>query len=95
MKIPTPDQLDTAPELAVLASLDFTLQASQFAMISSCAEIRDLETGWRSVFPEDATGIVRTMLVIMDTLSKQIGIYFEAMERQNELRGRQTNNNDF
>ena len=94
MRIPTPDQLDMAPELAILASLNVTLKASQFAMLSSCAEVRDPETGWKSVFPEDTTGIVRTMLVLMDALSEQIGIYFEAMDRHNELRGRR-NTDDF
>lgn len=91
MKIPTPDELDMAPELAVLTSLAVTLKASQFAMISVCSEVRDPEVDWRSLASEDPTGVVRTMLVLMDALSEQIGIYEEEILRRNRLRTLRSN----
>lgn len=88
MRRPTPSDLDLAPELAILAALESTGKIARTAIISARAELRDPETHQQPLFSEDETGIVRTLLTLMDALLEQIEIYREKTDAEHRRAGR-------
>jgi len=87
MKVPTPHELDGAPEVAVLSALEATLTVSRIALISARAELRDPESGQHILFSEDDTGMVRTLLTLMDALGEQLDVYRRRVLAKHRLVG--------
>jgi hypothetical protein len=76
IKIPTPTDLDRAPELAVIAALDAALKASVFAMISAHPSLRDPD----SSVGNDAYLVASVFLAIANQLGEAISAYHRAIE---------------
>ena len=87
MKVPTPHEIDRAPEVAVLSALKATLTVSRIALISARAELRDPGSGQHILFSEDDSGMVRTLLTLMDALREQLDTYRRRVLAEHRLVG--------
>jgi len=91
----TPNDIDEAPELASLAVLDVALQATRAVLLSIYKEMRDLQDEYRDPDIDHDTGIVRTLLVLGDALTDQIGVYCKVLERRQRQEQQRIATRDF
>lgn len=81
IEIPTPTDLDRAPELAVIAVLDAALKASANAMISAHPPLRDPDCSVGNA----ADLVASVFLSIANQLGEAISAYHRAIEREHAI----------
>lgn len=87
--LPTPDDLDHAPELAVLAVLDSALATAQTTLLWTHAELRSGDDA--CPHPQTAAlWVARAMLPMLGVLGQQIERYRQALEYERNRRDRET-----
>jgi hypothetical protein len=79
LTIPTPDDLDQSPELAVLAVLDAVIESARSALVASHAELRS-GNGLDNEMPSHpAVWIASALLDQFDTLQSSLERYRTAL----------------
>ncbi len=84
VEIPTPTDLDRAPELAVIAALDAALKASVFAIIAAHPPLRDDDAIVGDDTP-DSYWVASVFLTLADQLGEAISAYHRAIEREHAI----------
>jgi hypothetical protein len=79
-RIPTPDDLDHAPELAILAALDHTLAVSVAALAGAHPELGDPERPYWLGLPSRSVTIAKTLIRRALGLQRTIRAYRRALE---------------
>ena len=79
--LPTPDELDDNPELAVLAVLDVTLEAARAALLSVHGELRGPEEPEHRGMLSPSL-VARALIALGDALSSHVSIYHDALEKE-------------
>jgi hypothetical protein len=79
-RIPTPDALDGAPELAILVALDHTLELAASALVSAHPELLDPERPYWLRSPPRAVTIAQTLIRRTRGLQRTLRAYREAVE---------------
>ena len=83
LEIPTPQQLDNAPELAVLVALDAVLRAAEFAVIAVHPPMRDAD-GTAHEDPPDSYWVATVLVTLAGQLHQAIGAYHAATVREHD-----------
>ena len=86
-RIPTPDDLDRAPELAILAALDHTLAVSVAALAGAHPELGDPERPYWLGSPSRSVTIAKTLIRRALGLQRTIRAYRRALEIRRQLEG--------
>ena len=84
-RIPTPDDLDRAPELAILAALDHTLAVSVAALAGAHPELCDPERPYWLGSPTRSVTIAMTLIRRTRGLQRAIRAYRQAVEIRRRL----------
>jgi len=84
-RIPTPDDLDRAPELAILAALDHTLAVSVAALAGAHPELGDPERPYWLGSPSRSVTIAMTLIRRTRGLQRAIRAYRRAVEIRRRL----------
>jgi hypothetical protein len=79
-RIPTPDDLDRAPELAILAALDHTLELAAAALAGAHPELCDPERPYWLGSPTRSLTIAKTLVPRIRGLQRAIRAYRRALE---------------
>jgi len=79
-RIPTPDDLDGAPELAILAALDLTLELAASTLLCAHPELLDPERPYWLGSPTRAATIAKTLLRRTWGLQRALRAYREAVQ---------------
>ena len=79
-RIPTPDDLDRAPELAILAALDHTLAVSVAVLAGAHPELGDSERPYWLGSPTRSLTIAKTLVRRTHGLQRAIRAYRRALE---------------
>ena len=92
--IPTPDDLDRAPELAALAVLATALQAAVFAVIAEQPGLRGPDH--QSSRPiADSHWVATVLVALANELLAVIAAYRDALDREHQDRLRRRNDYPF
>ena len=83
--IPTPNDLDRDPELAVLAALDAALQAAVFALISVHPHLRGGDEPQPRHDPPDTYWIASVFLISARQLGDALDAYRNAIDKQRSI----------
>ena len=83
LKIPTPHDLDHAPELAVLVALDAVLGAAEFAVVAVHPPMRDAGDATHDDVP-DSYWVASVFITLAGQLHQAIRAYRETIMRENE-----------
>ena len=86
-RIPTPDDLDRAPELAILAVLDHTLELAAAALAGAHPELCDPERPYWLGSPTRSLTIAKTLVPRIRGLQHAIRAYRRALEIRRRLDG--------
>lgn len=78
--IPTPDDLDRAPELAILAALDHTLALAAAALACAHPELCDPERPYWLGSPTRSVTIAKTLVRRTRSLQRALRAYRRAVE---------------
>ena len=89
-RIPTPDDLDRAPELAILAALDHTLELAATALVCAHPELCDPERPYWLGSPTRSLTLAKTLVRRTHGLQRAIHAYRSALE----IRRRDENSTD-
>lgn len=89
LEIPTPHELDKAPELAVLVALDAVLRAAEFAVIAVHPPMRDPD-GNTNEDPPDSYWVASVFVTLAGQLRQAIGAYHATVVREHD----RTSSND-
>ena len=86
-RIPTPDDLDDAPELAILAALDHTLELAASALACAHPELLDPERPYWLGSPTRAVTTAQTLVCRTRRLQRALRAYRNAVEirRQHDV----------
>ena len=79
-RIPTPDDLDRAPELAILAALDHTLELATAALVCAQPELCDPERPYWLGSPTRSLTLAKTLVRRTHALQRAIRAYRRALE---------------
>jgi hypothetical protein len=79
-RIPTPDEIDRAPELAILAALDHTLELAAAALACAHPELCDPERPSWLDSPTRSTAIAKTLVQRTRRLQRALRAYRRAVE---------------
>ena len=82
-EIPTPHELDKAPELAVLVALDAVLRAAEFAVIAVHPPMRDPD-GTSHEEPPDSYWVASVFVTLAGQLHQAIGAYHATTLREHD-----------
>ena len=77
---PTPDDLECAPELAILAALDHTLELAIAALVCAHPELRDPERPYGLGPPTHSLTLAKTLVRRTHGLQRAICAYRKALE---------------
>jgi hypothetical protein len=77
-RIPTPDDLDRAPELAILAALDHTLELATTALVCAHPELCDPERPYWLGSPTRSLTLAKTLIHRIHGLQRAIRAYRRA-----------------
>jgi len=77
---PTPDDLECAPELAILAALDHTLELAIAALVCAHPELRDPERPYWLGSPTHSLTLAKTLVRRTHALQRAIRAYRRALE---------------
>ena len=86
-RIPTPGDLDRAPELAILAALEHTLAVSVAALAGAHPELGDPERPYWLGSPSRSVTIAKTLIRRALGLQRTIRAYRRALEIRRQLEG--------
>lgn len=78
--VPTPDDLDRAPELAILAALDHTLELATAALVCAHPELCDPERPYWLGSPTRSLTLAKTLVRRTHGLKRAIRAYRRALE---------------
>ena len=81
--IPTPNELDHAPQLAILATLDAALLAAHFAVIAAHPQMRD-----QQFLPEqapDSYWIATVLLASLEELHNAVFAYQQLIQQERQM----------
>jgi hypothetical protein len=84
--MPTPDDLDDAPELAILAALDWTLDLVVRALVCAYPELTDPERPYWLCQASRRTTAAQTLVDQAADMKQAITAYREAVEIQRQDR---------
>lgn len=90
LEIPTPHELDRAPELAALVALDAVLRAAEFAVIAMHPPMRSGESTTEEM--PDSYWVASVFVTLAGQLHQAIRAYREARLREHE---QETDNDGF
>ena len=79
-RIPTPGDLDRAPELAILAALDLTLELATAALVCAHPELCDPERPYWISSPTRSLTLAKTLVRRAHGLQRAIRAYRRALE---------------
>lgn len=79
-RIPTPDDLECAPELAILAALDHTLELATAALVCAQPELCDPERPYWLGCPTRSLTLAKTLVRRTHGLQRAIRAYRKALE---------------
>jgi hypothetical protein len=89
-RVPTPDDLERAPELAILAALDHTLELATAALVCAHPELRDPERPYWLASPTRSLALATSLLRRTHGLQRALHAYRRALE----IRRRHENSTD-
>ena len=81
-RMPTPDDLADAPELAILAGLDHTLDLAVRALVSTHPELADPERPYWLRRPSRMATVAETLVDQADAMKQALVAYQEAVQIQ-------------
>ena len=94
--LPTPGELDDAPELAALVVLEVAAETARRALLASHAALRDGEAAPRlDQTPSAAPAIALHIITLADALGRRVPAYRDALLREHVERLRAAAGHDF
>ena len=93
-RIPTPDELDSAPELAILAALDHTLELATRALACAHPELADPERPYWLLQSPRVPPAAKTLIHRTAALTRALRAYRKAVEIQRQDEAASARNRD-